>query len=86
MASPARARVRKIGSAEVMPTRVSREEEILKEFESFFKHHISAMTPSQRERYKKRSAQILEESMNRRASGAASTRGKEQSSLKAQVG
>jgi len=86
MASPAQARIRKTGSVKTKPATISREEEILEEFESFFGRHIGAMTSSQLRRYKKRSAEILEESRSRHASVSVSTRGKEQSSLKAHAG
>ena len=86
MASPARVRIGKTGSANAKPVPVSREEEILQEFESFFDRHISAMTPSQLRQYKKRSAEILEESKSRHVSVPASAREKERSSLKAHAG
>jgi hypothetical protein len=86
MASPARSRVRNVGAAKAEPAPISREAEILKEFESFFGRHTSAMSPSQLRQYKKRSAEILEESRSRHASVSVSTHGKEQSSLKAHAG
>lgn len=86
MASPARARIRKTGSVKTKPTAISREEEILSEFESFFDRRIRAMSPSQLRQYKKRSAAILEESRSRRVNESVSVRGKVESSLKAHAG
>jgi hypothetical protein len=86
MASPARSRIRKVSADKTTPTPISREAEILKEFESFFNRHVSSMSPSQLRQYKKRSAEIMEESRSRHASVSVSTRGKEQSSLKAHAG
>jgi hypothetical protein len=86
MASPARSRIRKISSAKTAPAFPSREEQILNELESFFQRHIDAMSPSQLRQYKGRSAEILAESRSRRESvSTLSTRGKEQSSLKARA-
>jgi len=83
MASPARSRIQKMNSAKTTPTTLSREDQILGELESFFDHHIKAMSPSQLRQYKRRSTEILEESRNRRESVATlSTHEKEQSSLK----
>jgi hypothetical protein len=81
MASAARSRVREGCSLKREKAPLSREQEILKEFEAFFDRHISAMSPSQLEQYERRSAEILEESRSR-MSESASTREKEQSSLK----
>ena len=86
MASPARVRIRKTGTVKAKPVAVSREEEILKELESFFDRHIGAMTPSQLRQYKKRSVEILEESRSRHANVSVSTHEKEQSSVKAHAG
>ena len=81
MASAARSRVREVRSVKPEDAPISREQEILKEFEAFFDRHISAMSPSQLEQYERRSAEILEESRSR-LSESASTREKEKSSLK----
>ena len=81
MASAARPRVREAHSRKPENAPVSREQEILKEFEAFFDRHISAMSPSQLGQYERRSAEILEESRSR-LSESVSTHEKEQSSLK----
>jgi hypothetical protein len=81
MASATRPRIREVISPKPKDAPVSRELEILKEFESFFDRHISAMSPSQLRRFERRSAEILKESRSR-LSEAVSTREKEQSSLK----
>jgi hypothetical protein len=86
MASQAQTRIRKTGSVKTKPAPLSREAEILKEFESFFDRHIGAMTPSQLRQYKKRSVEILDESRSRHASVSVSTHEKEQSSLKVHAG
>ena len=86
MASPAQVHIRKIGSVKTKPATNSREEEILKEFESFFGRHIGAMNSSQLRRYKKRSAEILAESRSRRASESVLAHEKAESSLKAHAG
>jgi len=86
MASPARSRIQKINPAKTAPAKLSREGQILSELESFFGHHIKAMSPSQLRQFKRRSVEILEESRSRRESVATpSTHEKEQSSLKARA-
>jgi hypothetical protein len=81
MASAARPRVREVRSVKPESAPVSREQEILKEFEAFFDRHISGMSPSQLEQFERRSAVIREESRSR-SSESVSTHEKEQSSLK----
>jgi hypothetical protein len=83
MATTERPRIREGRTAKPENAPVSREQEILKEFESFFDRHISAMSPSQLKRFERRSAEILKESRSR-LSEAASTLEKEQSSLRVQ--
>ena len=79
MASAARSGVREVRSPKPGSALVSREQEILKEFEAFFDRHISVMSPSQLEQYERRSAEILEESRSR-LSESVSTHEKGQSS------
>ena len=83
MASAARPRIQRIRSPKPKNEPVSREREILKEFEAFFDRHIGGMSPSQLQRFEERSAEILKESRNRKTE-VVSTREKGQSSLKAQ--
>lgn len=59
----------------------SRELEILKEFESFFGRHISAMTPGQLREYEARVEKIVQEAKIE-SSESVSTHETEQSSLK----
>jgi Cft2 family RNA processing exonuclease len=81
MASAARLRIREISTPKPTNAPISREQEILKEFESFFSRHIGAMSPSQLRKFEQRSAEILEESRSR-SNEAVSTHEKEQSSLR----
>ena len=81
MASAARPRVREVRPVKAESAPISREQEILKEFEAFFDHHIGAKSPSELEQFERRSAEILEESRNR-SNESASTHEKGRSSLK----
>jgi flagellar hook-basal body complex protein FliE len=81
MASTARPRIKGNHSPKPKKAPVSREQEILKDFEAFFDHHIGAMNPSQLQQFEERSAKILKESRSRTIE-VVSTREKGQSSLK----
>jgi hypothetical protein len=81
MASTARPQIRVIRSPKAPKAPISREQEILKEFESFFDRHIGTMSPSQLQKFEARSAEIVEVSRNAR-NESVSVRGKAQSSLK----
>jgi hypothetical protein len=81
MASTARLPIKGNRSPKPQEAPVSREQEILKEFEAFFDRHIGAMSPSELQRFEERSAKILKESRSR-TTEAVSTREKGQSSLK----
>jgi hypothetical protein len=83
MATTARPGIREGRTPKPKHAPVSREQEILKEFQSFFDRHIGAMSPSQLRRFERRSAEILKESRSR-SSEAVSAHEKEQSSLKVQ--
>ena len=81
MASTARVRIKGNRSPKPKKAPDSREQEILKEFESFFDHHICAMDPTQLQQFEVESAKILKESRSR-TTEVVSVREKGQSSLK----
>jgi len=80
MATAAQSRMRVVGSPKTADS--SREQEILKEFESFFERHLSAMTPVQLEQYERNAEELMKQSTVER-NEAASTPGKERYSLRA---
>jgi len=79
MASVAQPRVRTIRSSKVKSETGSREQAILKEFESFFERHIGAMTPSQLQQYERNVEKLVDEA-KAESSEAALVHGTEQSS------
>ena len=65
MASATRPSILEVHSSKPEDASVLREQEILKELESFFDRHLCAMSPSQLQQFELRSAEILKESRSR---------------------